>query len=111
MNSIPVTERSMDALDRLQQALRDLIEALEASKTLQGPGDRDKGPENEELRIKKEEAPAKIAMEDIRAVLVEKARAGKNDGIQKLLEHFNASCLSDVDPADYAELLEMGKGL
>ena len=95
------TENTLSALDRLQKDLRDLIESLEASKA---NGD---SPVKGQSPV---QATA-VTLEEVRKVLVEKARGGKNDAVKKLLEHFNAASLPEVDPADYAELLELGRKL
>jgi hypothetical protein len=60
-----------------------------------------------------EEAPAKaepvIKLEDVRAVLAEISRSGKTAEMKALLGKFGASKLSDVNPKDYAALLEAAK--
>lgn len=64
-----------------------------------------------EQPVKSTEAPAKenpeqqIALEDIRAVLAEKSRAGQTAAVKKLLQKHGADKLSDVDTAEYAALL------
>lgn len=50
-------------------------------------------------------------LEEVRKVLVEKARAGKNEAVRDLLNRFHAASLPEVDPADYADLLELGRKL
>lgn len=98
-----VTENTVSVLDRLQKDLRDLIESLTV----------DSGQpsvKSEELTVKSEPKPA-TTLEEVRKVLVAKAREGKNDAVRELLERFHAASLPEVDPADYADLLSLGKDL
>lgn len=64
-----------------------------------------------------EEAPAKepatkkgkkpeLKLEDVRAVLAEKSRAGHTAAIRTLLQKYGASKLSGVDPKNYEALLK-----
>ena len=96
-----VTENTISALDRLQKDLRDLIESLAVEKT---------EPKTAPAVEKTEQKPA-TTLEEVRKVLVAKAREGKNDAVRGLLERFHAASLPEVDPADYADLLELGKDL
>ncbi len=95
-----VAAETIEILDRLQQDLRDLVESLKA-------------PKEPAAKAQQEpEKPAKkTTLEEVRAVLVEKSRAGKTGAVRELLEHFNASSLPEVDPANYADLLALGKEL
>ena len=108
---------TLEALDRLQIALRDLIAALQNEKTepratsqeTQAEAPRELSKTEEKLS-KNPETP-KTTLEEVRAVLVAKSREGKTAQVKMLLERFNAASLPEVDPADYAELLESGKAL
>lgn len=56
----------------------------------------------------KPKAPAKkpaLTLEQVRAVLAEKSRAGHTAEIRELLKKYGASKLSQVDPANYEALL------
>ena len=56
-----------------------------------------------------EEAPAKkpaLKLEDVRAVLAEKSRAGHTAAIRTILQKYEASKLSGVDPKHYEALLK-----
>jgi hypothetical protein len=46
-----------------------------------------------------------LSLEEVRAVLAEKSRAGHTAEIRELLEKHGAAKLSEIDPAKYAELL------
>ena len=52
-----------------------------------------------------EEPVQKVTIEEVRALLLEKRRAGFKDEIKALLAKHNASKLTEVNPDDYADLL------
>ena len=52
---------------------------------------------------KPEEKP--LTLEEVRAVLAEKSRAGHTAEVKELLAKHGADKLSEIDPAEYAELL------
>lgn len=47
-----------------------------------------------------------IALEDIRAVLAEKSRAGHTAEVRELLLKHGANKLSEIDPAEYPSLMK-----
>jgi len=47
-----------------------------------------------------------ISLEQVRAVLAEKSRAGYTAEVRALLEKHGASKLSEIDPAEYSTLLK-----
>lgn len=52
-----------------------------------------------------------ITLEVVRAVLAEKSRIGYTANVRTLLEKYGAPKLSQIDPANYAELLEEAEAL
>ena len=56
------------------------------------------------------EAPAEIKLEQIRAVLADKSRAGHTAAIRELLKKYDATKLSQVDPKHYAAILKETEG-
>ena len=54
---------------------------------------------------KEPEKPA-LKLEDVRAVLAEKSRAGHTAEIRALLQKYGAGKLSEINPADYEALLK-----
>ncbi len=52
------------------------------------------------------DATSAITLEQVRAVLAEKARAGMTAQVRELLRQHAAAKLSDVDPARYAAQLD-----
>ncbi len=55
---------------------------------------------------KKEEPKPELKLEDVRAVLAEKSRAGHTAEVRALLKKYGAAKLSAVDPASYEALLK-----
>lgn len=56
------------------------------------------------------EAPAEIRLEQIRAVLADKSRAGHTVAVRELLKKYGATKLSQVDPKHYAAILKETEG-
>ena len=56
--------------------------------------------------IPQEEKKPELKLEDVRAVLAEKSRAGHTAAIRTLLQKYGASKLSAVDPKHYEALLK-----
>ena len=54
----------------------------------------------------KEEKKLELKLEDVRAVLAEKSRAGHTAAIRTLLQKYGASKLSAVDPKHYEDLIK-----
>lgn len=65
---------------------------------------------SEEAPVKKtaakEEKKPELKLEDVRAVLAEKSRAGHTATIRAILQKYGASKLSGVDPKHYEALLK-----
>lgn len=56
--------------------------------------------------VTKKEKKPELKLEDVRAVLAEKSRAGHTAAIRTLLQKYGASKLSGVDPKNYEALLK-----
>jgi len=52
-----------------------------------------------------------IKLEDVRAVLADKSRAGLTAQVRELLQKHGVDKLSDIDPAEYPALLKEAEGL
>ena len=67
------------------------------------------GDDNEaqatEAPTKKEPKP-ELKLEDVRAVLAEKSRAGHTVEVRALLKKYGAAKLSEIDPANYEALMK-----
>lgn len=61
---------------------------------------------DEPTQKSEETVPQKsVSLEDVRAVLAEKSRAGKTAAVKELLQKHGADRLSDIDPREYTALL------
>jgi hypothetical protein len=60
----------------------------------------------EQKAAKKENPKPELKLEDVRAVLAEKSRAGHTAEVRDLLQKYGAEKLSAVDPANYEALLK-----
>ena len=126
-----VTENTIGALTRLQSAIRELLESLEPETRREpeeaqdltvyavpqaNPGEARQGSLENGMTVPcHDKRDAKLSpaatLDEVREVLCGKAREGKTAMVKMLLERFGAASLSDVDPADYTELLRLGKEL
>lgn len=62
---------------------------------------------NAEAVEEKQEAPKpQLTLEQVRAVLADKSRAGHTAAIRELLKKYGASKLSQIDPANYEALMQ-----
>jgi len=68
-------------------------------------GDEAAAPEAP-AKAKKEKPKLEIKLEDVRAVLAEKSRAGHTAEVRALLQKYDAEKLSAVDPANYEALMK-----
>lgn len=57
------------------------------------------------------EAKPVITLEQVRAVLADKSRAGHTTEVRTLLQKYGADRLSQIDPANYEALLRDAEGL
>lgn len=54
----------------------------------------------------KKEAKPQLKLEDVRAVLAEKSRAGHTVEVRALFQKYGAAKLSEIDPANYEALFQ-----
>ncbi len=107
-------------LRSLADSLQAVADAVADSGAEAGPADT-KEPEKTgrtgkaaaKNTVKKEEKPAAkqepeekpLTLEEVRAVLAEKSRAGHTEEVRELLKKHGADKLSEIDPAKYPALL------
>lgn len=92
----------MSKMSEIDQAIKDISNAAAVisdaaswlSKQLSNSEEDDPEPQKKELKL-----------EDVRAVLAEKSRAGHTAAIRTLLQKYGASKLSAVDPKHYEALI------
>ncbi len=98
-------EDEMQTLAGVVDSMHKLAEGLE---TLAIYLLRDAGEQQEvsDSKVAKEPKPVQpeVMLEEVRAVLAGKSRAGHTNEVRKLLQDFGAVKLSAVDPKDYAAL-------
>ena len=90
-------------IEELRNAVAAINEAANWLATQFG-GTADEAPAKEPAA--KEEKKPDLKLEDVRAVLAEKSRAGHTAAIRTLLQKYGASKLSAVDPKHYEALLK-----
>ena len=62
-------------------------------------------PEPEVIQAPADEPAKEYTLEDVRAALAEKSRAGKTDEVKALISKYGADRLSSIDPSNYAALM------
>lgn len=95
----------MSKMSELSAALDALIEC--GNKLTQTAEElRDFYCTDEPTQKSEEPVPQKIvSLEEVRAVLAEKSRAGKTAAVKELLRRHGADKLSNIDPSEFAALL------
>ena len=69
-------------------------------------GDDDSKHKPVKAIAKKDKPNPEIRLEDVRAVLAEKSRAGHTAEVRALLKKYGAAKLSEIDPANYEALMK-----
>ena len=87
-------------IEELRNAAAAITDAANYLAQLFSGNDTEEQPE-EKAPVQK---PA-LTLEQVRAVLSEKSRAGYTAGVRELLQKYGASKLSQVDPSNYEALL------
>ena len=102
------------------RSLADSLQAVADAAVQGGPEQSDQNPEEKSAQkpekktaAKEAEPPAKdsasekkpLTLEQVRAALAEKSRAGHTAEVKALLLKHGADKLSDIDPAEYPALL------
>lgn len=93
------------------EGMRSLAESIQAAAEAMAGNEPVKtapqeAPENEQKPTVK-----KVSLEQVRAVLAEKSQAGFTAEVRGLLEKYGAPKLSQIDPANFAALLEDAEAL
>lgn len=102
-----VSELSM-LVDELKKCGETLVSISEELTELFSSAEPEKQPVKKSAAKKKEpEPPAEkeLTLEEVRAVLADKSRAGFTEQVKELLKKHGADKLSAVDPAEYKALL------
>lgn len=95
-----------------QSAQRVLSLADEIADRLSATAEEPKKKTTKKAEPAPTEEPAKeIALSDVKAVLMEKARSGLNSEVQALIQSYGVEKLSAIDPSNYEELLQKAEAL
>lgn len=86
-------------LDALIECGNKLTETAEKLRSLYNADE----PPKEEIQTAKPQK--EVSLEEVRAVLAEKSRAGKTAAVKELLHKHGADRLSDIDPNEFVALL------
>lgn len=89
-------------IEELSNAAAAIVDAADWL-TQQFGGEVEKPP-TKEATVKPEPTP-QLTLEQVRAVLADKSRAGHTAAVRELLLKYGASKLSQIDPANYEALL------
>ena len=69
------------------------------------------GDEGSKQKPARDEPTPELNLEDVRAVLAEKSRAGHTAEVRTLLKKYGATKLSEIDPANYEALMKDAEGV
>ena len=96
----------------LGDSLQALADAMVSDEPKEEPKKKTRAKAESQPEPPKAEEPAPaepekkpLTLEDVRAVLAEKSRAGYTAEVRSLITQYGADKLSDVDPAEYEALL------
>lgn len=96
----------MSKMSELSAVLDALIECgnklTETAEKLRSLYSTDEVPKEE---IQTAKPQKEVSLEEVRAVIAEKSRAGKTAAVKGLLQKHGADRLSDIDPSEYTALL------
>ena len=96
-----------DDLARLAASISEIAaELMSVSHAAYGsrePESKDDAPDRQE--------PKQPTLEEVRAILADRASNGHREAVQALIHKHGAKKLSDVDPSDYPSLIEEASAL
>ena len=93
----------MSKMAEMAQTIEELRTAAASIKS--GLSGDDNEVQATEAPTKKEPKP-ELKLEDVRAVLAEKSRAGHTAEVRALLKKYGAAKLSEIDPTNYEALMK-----
>ena len=105
-------EKEMSKMAEMDQTIRELRDAAAAINSAADwlyqmfSGSEDEPASDTTPEVKPEPEKKPLALEDVRAVLADKSRAGHTAEIRELLQKYGANKLSAVDPSHYEALLK-----
>lgn len=99
------TKRYIETIDALRECSHTLREIADDLERWFGSPAQDTLPAEPDLQAQPKFAAVPM-LEEVRAVLAEKTRAGLTDQVRGLIEKYGAERLSEVNPKDYLALLK-----
>lgn len=93
------------AITELRKAGQAVISAADALRETFSDAEATEPQAAEQLAVKA------YTLEDVRAALLQKTRAGFKDAIKELLRKHGAERLPDIAPTEYAAIMEEAKGI
>ena len=95
-----------DAVEDNNAVEAELTTTKEPGKTGKAGKAVTKNTAKKDMKAEKQEPEEKpLTLEEVRAVLAEKSRAGRTAEVRELLNKHGADKLSEIDPAEYPALL------
>ena len=95
-----------DDLARLAASISEIAEKLKSVSLVDhGSGEESDVPEPH-VEAPDREKPKQPTLEEVRGILADKASNGHREAVQALILKRGAKKLSDIDPSDYASLIE-----
>ena len=86
-------------------SVSETLAGLFSSEAAEKPKKREEKTKNGKKAGQPEKKEKSLTLEEVRAVLAEKSRAGHTEEVRELLNKHGADKLSEIDPAEYAALL------
>jgi hypothetical protein len=105
-------EKKMSKMAEMAQTIEELRTAAASINAAadwlyqQFSGEDNSKQQNSKSAAKKAEPKPEVKLEDVRAVLAEKSRAGHTAEVRTLLQKYGAEKLSAVDPTNYETLMK-----
>ena len=100
-----------DDLARLAESISEIAEELESViNSDYGNGEESVEPESQG-EVSDSPKPKQLTLEEVRGILAGKASNGHREAVQALIFKRGAKKLSDIDPSDYASLIEEASAL
>jgi hypothetical protein len=87
------------------EGLRSLADSIQAAAEAMAGNEPVKPTPQEAPAVEQKPTIKTVSLEQVRAVLAEKSQAGFTAEVRGLLEKYGAPKLSQIDPANFAELL------
>jgi hypothetical protein len=95
------------AITELRKAAETVVAVADTLTAMFSNGESDAATVSEAKPV----PPKSVTLEEVRAVLAEKSRAGHTAAVKELIAKYGSERLSDLNPAHYADLLKDAEGL